>query len=166
MNVDLDLQIADQLHRDIKFPAFKNMERWVNLALLRGVRKADNKLPKTTELTIRIVDGMEIQELNKSYRSIDKPTNILSFPFEAPDCIGINLLGDLVICHSIIENEAKEQNKDITAHWAHIIIHGTLHLLGYDHIEDKQAELMEGLEIELMKALGLPNPYDDYTHRD
>ncbi len=111
------------------------------------------------EITIRLVDETESQALNRDYRHKDKPTNVLSFPFEVPEGIELDLLGDLVICRQVVEREAKEQNKDLSAHWAHMVVHGSLHLLGYDHIEDEQAQEMESLEITIMQSLGFPNPY-------
>jgi len=101
----------------------------------------------------------ESRELNHTYRGKDKPTNVLSFPFEAPPGIELPLLGDLIICRQVVEQEAQEQEKTLEAHWAHMVIHGSLHLLGYDHIEDDEAEEMESLETEIMLALGYPDPY-------
>ncbi|WP_288791436.1 rRNA maturation RNase YbeY, partial [uncultured Enterobacter sp.] len=97
--------------------------------------------------------------LNLTYRGKDKPTNVLSFPFEAPPGIEMPLLGDLIICRQVVEQEAKEQQKPLEAHWAHMVVHGSLHLLGYDHIEDDEAEEMESLETEIMLALGYEDPY-------
>ncbi|KZZ19879.1 rRNA maturation RNase YbeY, partial [Oleiphilus sp. HI0080] len=111
------------------------------------------------ELTIRVVDTPEIQELNANYRDKDKPTNVLSFPFEAPEHIELDLLGDLIICAQVVNAEAKEQNKDEKSHWAHMTVHGVLHLLGYDHIDDIEADEMEGLEIKILHELGYANPY-------
>jgi probable rRNA maturation factor len=117
------------------------------------------------ELTVRIVDEAESQELNNEYRGKNKPTNVLSFPFEVPEHlpedIDFPLLGDLIICAQVVEREAKEQNKTLDAHWAHMLLHGSLHLLGYDHIEDAEAEEMENLETKLLQKMGFPNPYND-----
>lgn len=110
-------------------------------------------------MTIRLVDEAESHELNLTYRGKDKPTNVLSFPFEAPPGIEMPLLGDLIICRQVVEQEAKEQQKPLEAHWAHMVVHGSLHLLGYDHIEDDEAEEMESLETEIMLALGYEDPY-------
>ena len=112
-----------------------------------------------TELTIRLVGEEESAELNQQYRHKKGPTNILSFPFDAPDEVELNLLGDLVICVDIVKKEAIEQKKEELAHWAHMIIHGTLHLLGYDHLTDEQASIMETKEIKILSQLGYSDPY-------
>lgn len=118
-----------------------------------------------TEMTIRIVDAAESQALNRDYRGMDKPTNVLSFEFENPPGLAdlgeeLPYLGDLIICASVVEKEAFEQHKNLEAHWAHMVVHGTLHLQGYDHIEEDEAEEMESLEIEILKGLGFANPYE------
>ena len=115
--------------------------------------------PGHTEIVVRIVDVKESTELNEIYRLKSGPTNILSFPVEIPEEIELNLLGDLVICAPVLEKEALDQNKALQDHWAHIVIHGVLHLLGYDHIEDDEAELMETKEITILSHLGIKNPY-------
>jgi probable rRNA maturation factor len=116
-----------------------------------------------TELVIRVVDEAESRALNPEYRGKDKPTNVLSFPFEAPqgvppDEVG-NYLGDLVICAPVVEREAGEQGKPLAAHWAHMVVHGVLHLRGYDHQDDAQAHEMEGREREILEGLGISDPY-------
>jgi probable rRNA maturation factor len=115
---------------------------------------------ENSEVTIRIVGVAESQALNSEYRGKDKPTNVLSFPFEAPAGITVPLAGDLVICAPVVEKEASEQHKEALAHWAHMVVHGMLHLQGYDHIQDSEAEVMEALEIRLLAQLGFSNPYD------
>jgi probable rRNA maturation factor len=134
-------------------PTDTQLELWVNAALV--------KLEDDLELTIRIVDETESTQLNETYRHKQGATNILSFPFEVPDEVELNLLGDLVICASVLEREAIEQNKPLHHHWAHIVIHGVLHLLGYDHIDETDAEEMEAKEIELLQTLSIPNPYEN-----
>ncbi|EEQ12819.1 metalloprotease [Yersinia frederiksenii ATCC 33641] len=114
---------------------------------------------EVAEVTIRLVDEAESHELNLTYRGKDKSTNVLSFPFEAPPEIELPLLGDLIICRQVVEQEAVEQDKALLAHWAHMVVHGSLHLLGYDHIVDDEAEEMESIETEIMQNLGYPDPY-------
>ncbi|WP_372982227.1 rRNA maturation RNase YbeY [Marinobacter sediminum] len=120
-----------------------------------------------SEVTVRIVDTSESQTLNNEFRGKDKPTNVLSFPFEAPAGITVPLAGDLVICAPVVEREAAEQHKTPTAHWAHMVVHGMLHLQGYDHVDDEDAEVMEALEIRLLAQLGFGNPYEaEETEQD
>ena len=111
------------------------------------------------EICIKIIDAAESQYLNKTYRGKDKPTNVLSFPSDIPDFVEPSPLGDLAICVEVVELEAKAQNKALFDHWAHMTIHGVLHLLGYDHIDDIDAEEMETLEVELLNGLNIDDPY-------
>lgn len=148
MNISLDLQIATE---DDDHPPPSKLTQWVELAIA-------NRKPEA-ELTIRLVDRAEITQLNHTYRDQKKATNVLSFPADLPDYMELPLLGDLVICSNIVEQEAREQHKASEHHWAHMVIHGTLHLLGYDHIDDNDADIMENLEIELLATLNIANPY-------
>ncbi|WGE59869.1 rRNA maturation RNase YbeY [Actinobacillus equuli] len=150
----IDLQIAAENSKDL--PSLEQFTQWVQRALAHEAQTED--FPET-EITIRIVDEAESHELNLTYRGKDKPTNVLSFPFEVPEGIELPLLGDLIICRQVVEKEAQEQQISLESHWAHLAIHGTLHLLGYDHIEDAEAEEMEGLETEIMQSLGFEDPY-------
>lgn len=121
-----------------------------------------NKVP-SGEITIRIVEKEEITELNSTYRQKNKPTNVLSFPFDdMPEELSDEtpLLGDIIICADVIEEEALEQHKTVESHWAHMVVHGTLHLLGYDHEKDHDAEIMEAEEIKILNMLGFSNPYE------
>jgi len=111
------------------------------------------------EVVIRIVDAAEGAALNSAYRGKTGPTNVLSFPFVVPEGVPNELLGDLVICAPVVEREAQDQGKVPKAHWAHMVVHGMLHLQGYDHIEDVDAEVMENREIEILRGLGIENPY-------
>lgn len=150
----IDLQIASENSEHL--PSLKQFTLWVQQALTMEAQTSN--FPET-ELTIRIVDEAESHELNLTYRGKDKPTNVLSFPFEVPEGIELPLLGDLVICRQVVEKEAVEQAISLESHWAHLAIHGTLHLLGYDHLTDEEAEEMESLETEIMQSLGYEDPY-------
>ncbi|MCP3290146.1 rRNA maturation RNase YbeY, partial [Aeromonas hydrophila] len=136
MSVTLDLQLASASTDGL--PSEAQLQGWLDGTILGFQQEA--------EVTVRIVDEAESNELNLTYRGKDKPTNVLSFPFEAPPGLELPLLGDLVICRQVVEHEATEQGKPLMAHWAHMVVHGSLHLLGYDHIEDDEAEEMEALE--------------------
>ncbi|QJD30157.1 rRNA maturation RNase YbeY [Methylococcus geothermalis] len=114
---------------------------------------------RDAEVVIRIVDADESARLNSTYRGKTGPTNVLSFPFTVPAGVPNALLGDLVICAPVVEREAREQGKAPKAHWAHMVVHGMLHLQGYDHIEDADAEVMENREIMILRGLGIENPY-------
>jgi probable rRNA maturation factor len=153
IELQLDVQLAVDKENDL--PTRKQLTQWAMAALISRTEYED------PELTIRIVDEAESQQLNFEYRGKDKPTNVLSFPFEAPAHVPIPLLGDLIICKQVVEREAIEQGKTLTAHWAHMTVHGCLHLLGYDHIEDEEAEEMEGTERIIMAALDFEDPYKD-----
>ena len=148
--IELDLQIASEGQA----PSLEQLQQWCALALRQ--RSADS------ELTIRLVDEAEGRELNNTWRHKDYATNVLSFPADGPEgVLDLPLRGDLVICVPVVEREAAEQDKSLEAHWAHLVIHGCLHLLGYDHIDDAEAEEMESLEQNLLAELGHPDPYAD-----
>jgi len=145
----LDVQYASQV---TGLPSKQQFRSWLNAVLM------DHN--DDVEVVIRITDEQEMSELNRRYRQRQGTTNILSFPFEAPDQMPMSLLGDLVVCAPVVEREAMQQRKSLDAHWAHMIIHGALHLLGYDHIEDNEAKAMEKTEVDLLKSIGFPNPYE------
>ncbi len=161
--ITIDYQVECQITRDESLdateslPSLKQLEEWVTATLAQQTFREDKQ---TAELSIRVVELTESQNLNHQYRHIDKPTNVLSFPADIPEYIDIPLLGDLVICADIVIQEAKEQNKALMAHWAHMVVHGTLHLIGYDHIDDNDAEVMETLESQILVHLGFPAPYE------
>lgn len=148
-HLELDLQIATEATQSL--PSEADFRLWVEKAL--------PTLGEEFEVTIRIVDEEESHALNHEYRGQDKPTNVLSFPFEAPPGLELPLLGDLVICTQIVEKEAKEQDKELLHHWAHMTIHGILHLRGYDHINDDEADEMELIETQLLASLSISDPY-------
>lgn len=134
-------------------PSTKNLKHWAKTAL--------KYLQKNAELNIRVVDLSEITALNAQYRHKNKPTNVLSFPFDMPEEIDdeLSFLGDIIICADVVNNEAQLQHKSKEAHWAHMVVHGTLHLIGYDHETDADAATMEPKETAILTSLGFPNPY-------
>jgi len=151
----LDRQLEVQRVIDSEqLPSDAQLQQWIEAALCDYTQNA--------EVLIRIVDTEEITELNQQYRHKSGATNILSFPLDMPEGVeGIDLLGDLVVCAAVLEREALEQGKRLHDHWAHIIIHGVLHLLGYDHIEELEANEMEAKEIEILAQLHINNPYQE-----
>ena len=149
MNLCLDIDNVST--RNIPNDAL--LELWIRAAL--DTRRND------AEIALRIVDEAEIAELNREYRGKDYATNVLSFPADLPPELNLPHLGDIVVCAQIVEREAAAQHKTPEAHWAHMVVHGTLHLLGYDHIDDDEADAMEQLEIDILRTLNYPNPYQE-----
>jgi probable rRNA maturation factor len=147
----LELDLQDAMTHSAEVPTHADFHQWILAAL---VHSNDD-----FEVTVRLVDIEESQALNYEYRGKNKPTNVLSFPFEAPAGLELPLLGDLVICTDVVQQEAIEQQKPVLHHWAHLTIHGILHLCGYDHINDDEADEMESLEISILERLNIPNPY-------
>ena len=141
--LDLTVQLvcADELRKQI--PDRKLLRKWAKAVY-----------GDAATVTMRFVDDDESQHLNDTYRGKNKPTNVLSFPYEDEP-----LMGDIVFCPSVIVREAKAQGKTITAHMAHLVVHGMLHLMGYDHLNDRDAKEMESLETEILADLGFANPY-------
>jgi len=148
MNLIVDIQMASASE---EAPDPQSIERWIGAAI--GNQR------ESTELSVRIVDAEEGQALNEQFRGSTGATNVLSFPFENESPEPLPLIGDIVICAPVVAKEAREQNKALNAHWAHMMIHGVLHLLGYDHQNENDANLMESLETEIMQGLGFPPPY-------
>jgi len=132
-------------------PEPPSIRHWICAAL--------GDLKPEAEISVRIVSAAESAELNLRYRGKEGPTNVLSFPADIPDFVESKLLGDIVICAAIVRKEATEQHKALKAHWAHMLVHGTLHLLGYDHIKESEAETMEALETTILGELKFPPPY-------
>lgn len=150
INVTVQYATSENI-KELSIPTENKFSDWANTANIG--------LTDQVELTIRIVDKSESAELNEMYRNKNSATNVLAFPFEIEENIELKILGDLVICAQIVDLEAKQQSKTEMEHWAHMVIHGVLHLQGYDHINSEQAEEMENLEIQLLKKLGYKNPY-------
>lgn len=149
MTVTVDLQNASGMK---SVPLRRDFKRWASAALAQLAPEH----PKS-RLSIRIVDEVESAELNSHYRHKQGATNILSFP--VPEGLPEALLGDLAICATVVAREAKEQNKSCDAHWAHLTVHGVLHLKGYDHEEPKEADAMEAIEKQILQQLGYQDPY-------
>jgi probable rRNA maturation factor len=147
VKLDLAIQNASSFE---PVPSQKQFERWVGAVLNE---QGD------TELLIRLVDQPESRTLNAQYGNKDRPTNVLSFPADLPEEIGLALLGDIIICAPIVAEEAQSHNKPAEAHWAHLTVHGVLHLLGHDHKAEEEASAMETLETSILESLGYPDPY-------
>ena len=148
--IQLDVSVSYGLPRT-GIPAATSFRRWVAAACAGRIRKAD--------LAIRLVDAREGRSLNRHYRGKDYATNVLSFPAELPEGVTLPLLGDLVICAPVVAREARDQGKASTAHYAHLTIHGVLHLLGLDHDNAREAEAMEQIERDILATLGYADPY-------
>ena len=134
-------------------PSAASFRRWVDAAL-RGARRR-----RATELSIRIVEAAEGRALNRDYRGKDYATNVLSFEADLPPGLKLPLIGDIVICAPVVAREAADQGKTPRDHWAHLTVHGVLHLLGYDHLVEAEAEAMEALETRILAGLGIADPY-------
>lgn len=148
----IDISIASRA-RDIPSP--DQIRQWASAAL---------PARSNAELSVRVVGRPEMQQLNASYRGKDYATNVLSFPAELPPGIELPLLGDIVICAAVVNREARQQHKPVAAHWAHMLVHGTLHLQGYDHENDADAHKMESREKRILARLGFADPYQDNTN--
>ncbi len=159
----------------IELPSVKNMRGWLNETLQLALSEPHG----TVEVSVSFMTPKQMAELNLTYRDQDKPTNVLSFPSDmptlqgggelgavksnnlavGPEQAGYLALGDIILCPEVVLSEAQEQGKQALHHWAHMIIHGALHLNGYDHIDEKQANTMESLEIQILSVFGMTNPY-------
>ena len=149
MSSEIEIQHAST---DNNVPDDELLQHWTQLAL--------KNQEKMGSIVIRLVDEAEIQQLNQQYRHKNAATNVLSFPFEAPLQVEDNHLGDIIICVPVVNSDAQEQGKPANWHWAHMVVHGVLHLLGYDHINDEDAGIMEKHEISILQKLGINNPYE------
>jgi probable rRNA maturation factor len=148
MSITLDIEIAVD---ETDIPTEAQFNNWLSVCL--------TDLNPEVEVSLRVVDNDESQQLNRDFRGLDKPTNVLSFPYEDMPGIDNHFLGDIAICAPVVKSEALQQGKSINAHWAHMLIHGTLHLLGYDHLTEHQAVEMESLEKQILEKLGFNDPY-------
>ncbi len=163
MGIEFDVQYAS---KQTHLPDKTLFQHWAT-AVLNFHEAAQTKTPqisavppsKSWTISLRIVDEVEGRQLNDTWRHRDYPTNVLSFPFENLPGMQLPFLGDIVICAPIVVQEAQQQGKSVEAHWAHLVTHGILHLLGYDHLEETQAQIMETLETDILHHLGYPNPY-------
>jgi len=156
MTVHVDIQTACSE----PVPEEDDLRCWITAAL------AERTSGPEAEVCLRLVGEQEMAALNRDYRGKAGPTNVLSFPADLPPGLGLSLLGDIVICAPVVAREAAEQNKAAAAHWAHMAIHGSLHLLGYDHTEAADAAIMERLEAAILARLGLPCPYPDHARKE
>jgi probable rRNA maturation factor len=155
MTAQVDVQLASD---DASVPVERDIIDWVSRAIDATGHETD------AEISVRIVDKAEMQQLNSEYREQDKPTNVLSFPAGEIDGLPAEAgtpLGDIVVCAVIVRDEAELQSKSIADHWAHMMVHGTLHLLGFDHENDRDARKMEGLEVQILADQGIANPYGE-----
>jgi probable rRNA maturation factor len=149
--VQLEMSVSYALPRK-GLPSSASFRRWAEAALQERVRRAD--------LAIRVVDEREGRALNRHYRGKDGATNVLSFPAELPEGVKLPVLGDIVMCAPVIAREARAQGKELAAHYAHLTVHGVLHLLGWDHANTVEAEAMEALERQILDSLGYDDPYE------
>ena len=150
MKVTVDLQIADP---GLSVPSPARISSWVEAAVADSI--------ESCEICVRIVGQREGRRLNERFRGRSTATNVLAFAADLPAGPDLPLMGDLVICRPVVEREAAEQGKMVEAHWAHMVVHGTLHLLGYDHGTEQEAERMEAREVQILAALGYPDPYQE-----
>jgi probable rRNA maturation factor len=156
----VDIQNRDLFHAPLMPPEVSLLEHWACAVL-------QHENLQEAELTLRLVDAVEMQALNQRYRGKNVPTNVLSFPAHIPDAVDLELpfLGDIILCVPVIQQEAAEQAKPQIAHWAHMVVHGILHLLNYDHIDAEEAMMMEAKEIFILEQLHFADPYmnEDYN---
>ncbi len=166
VHIDVQYALDGKNINELLLPDAFDFKKWVSATLSSQEKSSQEKSAQkktarkeNAQLTIRIVDEKESAYLNERYRHKTGPTNVLSFPTEFAEDIPVALLGDIIICAPLVLKEAKTQNKDIQAHWAHLTIHGSLHLLGYDHTNEQDTQQMELYEIDILKQIGFTNPY-------
>lgn len=152
--------VAAELNLDIQWGCVKTSDTPDEADLFRWAKAALSDRSQASDVTIRIVDKSEIQAANNEWRHKNQPTNVLSFPADFPPETGIDYLGDILICADVLREESVQQQKTLHAHWAHIVVHGMLHLQGFDHEEEQGAREMEALEVEILATLNYKNPYE------
>ena len=157
MNLTVDIQTASAE----TVPDEDDIRSWISNTLQRADHQGDQ-----IEISVRLVDEPEMAELNGRYRDRHASTNVLSFPADLPAGLDLPMLGDIVICAPVVRREASQQGKPLQAHWAHMTVHGTLHLLGYDHENDSDATTMESLETAILAQLNYPCPYAGYPNEE
>jgi probable rRNA maturation factor len=169
MSLQVELQLAT---RRPWVPGTVTLRRWARAAYSEGLaalpvarRRMHAAVGQGAALCVRVVGSAESRRLDRDYRGKDKPTNVLSFPSSPEERIATGVLGDLVICSPVVAREAREQRKTLGAHWAHMVVHGTLHLLDYDHERARDARAMEALEVEILRGLGFHDPYARVTEQ-
>ena len=151
MPVTIEMSVSENLDAEEEdIPDAALVQQWAEKACL-----CDDQVITS----VQIVSQDEMRELNKTWRGKNGPTNVLSFPMQSPDEVDLKILGDLALCADVINTEARQQHKPAQAHWAHMVVHGMLHLQGYDHIDEHQADEMEALEIRILDQLGFDDPY-------
>jgi len=150
VNLHVDIQVASSE----PVPSEDDIRNWIAAAL------AQRTTQEQVEISVRLVDNDEMARLNETYRGKQGTTNVLSFPASLPPDLGLPLLGDIVICAPVVYAEAAQQGKSPSAHWAHMTVHGTLHLLGYDHVDEEEAAIMEALESAILNELNYSCPYE------
>lgn len=153
--VEVDYQVESNLPAKDYVPDEEQIISWIEAVLVVVSHE------KPVQVSVCVVNKQEITALNEKYRNINKATNVLSFPYEAMPGVELSLVGDVVVCAEVVNEEAQLQSKSLQQHWAHMIVHGALHLLGYDHIHDVDAEQMETTEIKILSKLGFSNPYGE-----
>lgn len=159
MKLHLDVQISEALQNtDYALPSEDTIRQWVQCSITAHQKKTRQQ-KNEFELSLRMVENDEARQINKQFRNKDQATNVLSFPADISELPGHPLLGDILICAPLVLQEARQQGKTAQAHWAHLIVHGSLHLLGYDHIQEQDAKKMESLEISVLEQLHFANPY-------
>ena len=151
MPVSIEMSVSDSLEsEDEDIPDTATVQHWAERAC---------PCEEQVVVSVQVVGNAEMQELNHRWRGKDRPTNVLSFPMQSPDEVDLKILGDLALCANVINAEASQQYKPAEAHWAHMVVHGMLHLQGYDHIDEDEADEMEALEVRILDQLGFDNPY-------